>query len=295
MTGTDSAINLNDLLGRVGAILKSRAISHEPMPVGFGLMGLHVRLADGREVAVKAGKPRKAGHLLLEASMLNDLARLTELPVPEVLHAEDDLLLMSWIDGGTGSLTDKAQSHAAELLAELHALRFDSFGYEHDTAIGPLTQPNPSSSSWISFFRDHRLLHMSGKAADSGALPAPLHMRLQEFAGHLGDYLTEPSHPSLIHGDVWSGNVLSRDGRITGLVDPALSWSHPEIELAFTTLFGTFTRPFFDAYDALVGIDRGFHEVRKDIYNLYPLLVHVRLFGGSYLAPIDATLRRLGF
>jgi fructosamine-3-kinase len=114
------------------------------------------------------------------------------------------------------------------------------------------------------------------------------------LASRLGDYLTEPAHPSLLHGDLWTGNVLVKSGRIAGFVDPAIYFGHPEIELAFTTMFGTFGDVFFDAYEALSPLAPGFQDVRLDIYNLYPSLVHVRLFGSSYLGGIERTLSRLG-
>jgi fructosamine-3-kinase len=119
--------------------------------------------------------------------------------------------------------------------------------------------------------------------------------RLERLAEKLDDYLLEPAHPALLHGDLWTGNVLVRGERIAGFVDPAIYYGHPEIELAFTTMFGTFGRAFFDAYEALLPLEPGFHEIRSDLYKLYPTLVHVRLFGESYLGAIDRTLSRLGF
>ena len=119
--------------------------------------------------------------------------------------------------------------------------------------------------------------------------------RLERFGGQLDRWLAEPDQPALIHGDVWTTNVLARDGRIVAFIDPAIYFADPEIELAFTTLFGTFGEPFFKRYAELRPLRPGFLEERRDIYNLYPLLVHVRLFGGSYVHSVDSTLRRFGF
>ena len=88
--------------------------------------------------------------------------------------------------------------------------------------------------------------------------------------------------------------MLVRQGRIAGFVDPAISCGSPEIELAFTTMFGTFGQAFFEAYESLAPLEPGFHEIRADLYNLYPSLVHVRLFGSGYLPGIERTLARLG-
>lgn len=96
-------------------------------------------------------------------------------------------------------------------------------------------------------------------------------------------------------GDIWSRNVLARNGRVVGLIDPAIYYGHPEAELAFITLFNTFGDAFFQRYHALRPIAAGFFEERRDLYNLYPLLVHVRSFGGGYVHSVDQILRRFGF
>jgi fructosamine-3-kinase len=161
--------------------------------------------------------------------------------------------------------------------------------------IGGLHQPNPWTDSWLDFFREQRLLYMGRQGVRHGRLPEPLWQRLERFCDHLEEWLDEPERPSLLHGDVWTGNVLAQGDRITGFIDPAVYYGHAEIELAFTTLFGTFGRPFFDRYRELRPLPDGFFRERRDIYNLYPLLVHVRLFGGSYVNSVERTLEKFGF
>lgn len=118
--------------------------------------------------------------------------------------------------------------------------------------------------------------------------------RIESFSEKLDDLLEEPDHPSLLHGDVWTSNVLASGTHITGFIDPAVYYGHPEIELAFITLFSTFGKSFFDRYNELHRIRDGFFETRRDVYNVYPLLVHVRLFGGSYLGGVERVLARHG-
>ena len=177
----------------------------------------------------------------------------------------------------------------------MHRSTRERFGWDHDNYIGATPQPNPWSEDWVAFFRDRRLLYTAREGLAENRLPKDMFARLETLAERLDEHLIEPEHPSLIHGDIWNGNVLVRHDRIAAFIDPAVYFADREIELAFTTMFGTFGEPFFEAYEDILPLKPGFHELRRDIYNLYPTLVHVRLFGEGYLAPIEETLARLGF
>jgi fructosamine-3-kinase len=249
-------------------------------------------LEDGRVCVAKLGRPGSS--LPLEGWMLDYLKNRSRLPVPGVLHASENLLLLDYIQSGD-ALEASAQYHAAELLADLHGITAANFGLERDTVIGGLSQPNLRSPSWIDFFRDQRLFYMARRALDEGSLSAALFARIEKLAGNLDQFLIEPDAASLIHGDMWGGNVLCCKGRVAGLVDPAIYYADPEIELAFSTLFSTFDDSFFARYGELRSIRPGFFETRRDLYNLYPLLLHVRLFGGGYVAQVANTLSRFGF
>lgn len=136
---------------------------------------------------------------------------------------------------------------------------------------------------------------MASEGLQAGRLPYRVMTRIERFCAHLDRWLIEPDKPSLIHGDVWTTNVLAAGDRIRAFLDPAIYFAHAEIELAFITLFNTFGRAFFDRYNSIRPIEPGFFEERRDIYNLYPLLVHVRLFGGTYVSAVERTLSRFGF
>ena len=112
------------------------------------------------------------------------------------------------------------------------------------------------------------------------------------MAGRLGRWIDEPDQPGLIHGDCWGGNVLCRRGRVAAFIDPAIYYADPDMELAFGTLFATFGPAFFRRYQDIRPLRPGFFEARRDLYNLYPLLVHVRLFGGTYLTGVERVLDR---
>lgn len=217
--------------------------------------------------------------------MLTDLGRLSALPVPKVWHSSPDLLVMQRLPGSTG-VDDSAQRHLAELLAELHGVEGQNFGYERDTLIGPLVQPNPAENLWARFFARHRVLHFAEMAEKRGGLPAAGLETARQLADALerepGRFIAPDETPVLIHGDLWSGNMLSEGGRVTGLIDPAIYYADREIELAFMGLFGCVGTAFFERYHELRPIAPGFFEGRQGMYRIYPLLVHAALFGGGY-------------
>jgi len=245
-----------------------------------------VTLADGRRLAAKAGHGLEP-----EGFMLRYLAAHGALPVPAVHHGDDGLLLMDFVETG-GAITPAAEEHAAELVAALHAVTAPRYGFPRSTPIGPLPQPNDESNDWIAFFRDRRLLHMARAALDEHRIDSALMARIEALAARLPALIGTPAPPSLVHGDLWTGNVLVRGGRVAAFIDPAIHHADPEVELAFTTLFGTFGDAFFRRYGEIRPLRPGFFEARRDLYNLYPLLVHVRLFGGSYVGGVERTVRR---
>jgi len=216
-----------------------------------------------------------------EAWMLNYLKTKSKLPVPGVFYSNERLIIMEFINPHH-SLNDDGNRHAAEALSELHKIRADSYGLERDTLIGSLKQPNKQGMNWVEFFAQQRLLYMAGEALKENKIDKGLMKQVEKLAGKLGTYIKSPVPPSLIHGDVWGGNILCGNGRVAAFLDPAIYYADPEVELAFIRLLNTFSDTFFARYNELNPIKEGFFEERAYIYSLYPLLVHTRLFGTSY-------------
>lgn len=292
-------------LAQLQQALKADICSISPLHGGCIGVVQKLLLSDGRSLVIKTSALQAAAPftptsaeeglagLELEAWMLETLAERTQLPVPKVLYKSPEALIMEFMPGES-VFNPLAQTHAATLLAELHQVRGPRFGLERDTLIGGLRQPNPWSDSWLAFFSEHRILHMGRKAYEEGKISAGLLGRLEKFCDRIDQWLLEPAAPVLLHGDAWTTNILAKKGRITAFLDPAIYYGHPEVELAFTTLFGTFGEPFFKRYQEINPIEDGFFALRKNLYNLYPLLVHVRLFGGSYVSDVERTLAHIG-
>ena len=259
-----------------------------------GMIGdvFRIVLRDGECIVAKISQNPDAA-LDIEGRMLRYLHQHTQLTIPQVIHSEKQLLLMTHIPNN-GRMSNSGERETARQIAALHTLTNRQYGLEFDTLIGSLQQPNPLTDSWIKFFREHRILYMADLAHQEGRLPLDTRKNIDELAKRLEEFLHEPTQPSLIHGDLWGGNILARDGQLAGFIDPAIYFADPEIELAFGTLFGTFGPSFFEHYQQIHPIQQGFFEIRRDIYNIYPLLVHVRLFGGGYVHQVNTILKRFG-
>ena len=275
-----------ELLGR--RIVRSR-------PLGGGCLFdvQAVDLDDGRRVVVKSGAGGIPDQLAIEARMLADLAA-AGVTVPGVLAVDADRLVLDWVANDGRGLDRAGRRELARQMAALHDRPQPDFGYHEDTVIGALPQPNPRRSSWIDFFREARLLGPAAAARQEGVLDAATHRRLEALALRLGDRLEEPPHPSLLHGDLWAGNVLAHGGQPVAWIDPAVYRGHPEIELAFALLFGPLDRDSVAAYAECRPVAAGFEPTRCAIYQLYSLLVHLRLFGSGYRGAITKRLEILG-
>jgi fructosamine-3-kinase len=276
----------------VEAHLGERMLSVRPL--GGGCIGevYRAELEEGTPLVAKVDRKGES-HLEREAYMLRYLREKSDLPVPEVYHGSETLLLMEFVEGSS-HFSKEAERHAAELLAALHGVTSATYGHERNTLIGGLNQPNPPTESWTDLFREHRLLYMANVVHEAGRLPAEDLLRVERLSEKLDELIEDPNPPALIHGDVWSANVLAREDRITAFLDPALYYADPEIELAFISLFDSFGNTFLERYAEIRGIDKAFFETRRDLYNLYPLLVHTYYFGGGYLNSVRNTLDRFG-
>ena len=267
----------------------------EIVPLAGGQIGqvYRIRLADGTPLVAKFDDGPQP-QLDIEGNMLCYLAEQTQLPVPTVVFSQPHLLIMAWMPGQS-RFSPQAETEAAEHLAALHAVTAPTFGFPFMTLIGAFTQPNPATASWLDFFREQRIFHLMWAGVRLGRLPESFVPRLERLGGQLDNWLAEPERPSLIHGDIWTSNVLAENGRITAFLDPALYFGIDEMELAYIALFNSFGTPFFRRYEEIRSLPPGFYEERQHLYSLYPLLSHVCHFGGSYVGMVDSVLRRFGY
>ncbi|RIW16385.1 ketosamine-3-kinase [Algoriphagus lacus] len=175
-------------------------------------------------------------------------------------------------------------------LAHLHLNNAKEFGLDSDNYIASLHQKNHPTENWLDFFIEQRLEPMLGKAYFDRLIPLDFLKKFQAIYSQL-ESLFPKEKPALLHGDLWSGNVICDQEGKPCLIDPAIYYGHREMDLAFSRLFGGFDSRFYEAYESIVPLEPEF-ESRMGIYNLYPLLVHLNLFGTAYLPGIEKIVKR---
>jgi fructosamine-3-kinase len=251
-------------------------------------------LEDGDRVFVKSASDAAPGAFTREAAGLRWLSQPDALPVAQVVAVADEpsrprFLALEWID--RGSPTAETDELLGRGLAALHGAGAPSFGGDADLVLGPLTLPNAPADRWPEFYADRRLEPLARLAADRGALPAGAAETLDRLIGRLDDLCGPAEPPARLHGDLWSGNVLTgSDGR-PWLIDPAAYGGHREVDLAMLRLFGGPRPAFESAYKEVAPLAAG-HEERAELWQVMPLLTHAALFGGGWGASAVTAMRR---
>lgn len=264
----------------------------EPVAGGDINRAHRARLADGRVVFVKHRAGAPAGTFTDEADGLSWLAAAGAPRVPEVLavgeEREPRFLALEWVErGGRGPGHDEALGRG---LAALHRAGAPGFGWERDNWIGSLRQKNDPLPSWPSFYAERRLGPLARAARDRGLLDAGHTRALARLEDRLEDLAGPPEPPARLHGDLWSGNALTDADGMPVLIDPAVYGGHREVDLAMMHLFGGFSAATFAAYGEAFPLAAG-HAERVGLWQLSPLLVHILLFGRSYVDRLERVLR----
>ncbi|MGB4204023.1 MAG: fructosamine kinase family protein [Bacteroidales bacterium] len=223
---------------------------------------------------------------------LDLLAGSKTLRIPKVIsQGETDKyswLLLEFIE--QGAVTHKFWEDFGTRLADLHQNSNDLFGLEHNNYIGSLHQSNRQHINWFDFFIEERLQKQLKPAYDKGLADKNIIAHFENLYKVLPD-IFPTENPSLLHGDLWSGNFLCDDNSRACLIDPAVYYGFREMDIAMSKLFGGFSSSFYEAYNQAFPMAPGWQQ-RIDICNLYPLLVHVNLFGWSYVGSVKSIVGR---
>jgi len=258
-----------------------------------------IELSNGQRVFVKSNSLSNSSFFDAESAGLEAIASTKTIRTPKLLckgydgNAGVSFLMMEMISRARQA-SDCWETFGRQLAAMHNADTRDftsggKFGFISDNYIGASVQINTCKDSWIGFFRECRLEVQIKRA--SGYFDNDFMKKVIRFLDRLEDLLTEPDHPSLLHGDLWSGNTITDPEGYQMLIDPAVYVGHAEADIAMTELFGRLPESFYRSYREN-GLMQDGYERRRDIYNLYHLLNHLNLFGRSYLHSVVDIVRR---
>lgn len=249
---------------------------------------------DGSRYFLKYHRTADSSMFPAEAHGLAWLAEAGALPTPEVVAVsaeggDTNWLVLGWLEAAA-PCTDHDE-RLGRGLAALHGSRPETFGLERDNFIGSLPQDNEAATDWTTFYRDRRLAPQIERATAAGLIPTDLRRQCDLLLDRLDDFVGPTQAPSRLHGDLWRGNVHRDASGQPVLIDPAVYGGHREMDLAMMRLFGGFSDRVFAAYEEAFPTADGAGE-RLPLYQLYPLLVHVNLFGGGYVGSVARAVRR---
>lgn len=253
-----------------------------------------IKLTNGQNCFLKWNTTADPRMFSVEEKGLNLLASAdTAIKIPAVIttgqtNENTGYLLEEFIEEGAPKPNSAADF--GRNLAQLHKHHEEQYGLDHHNYIGRLPQSNTWHKNWVDFFIHERMEPQLKMATDSGKLGSDTIAHFEAMFKKLTDIFPDEP-PSLLHGDLWGGNYFFDNNGQATIFDPAVYYGHREIEIAFTHLFGGFPGHFYNAYEESYPLAPGFSQ-RKDIHNLYPLLVHTNLFGGNYARQVGGIVRQ---
>ena len=270
--GTGRPVPVN-LAHAIEAVLGKAVLDIRQLPGGDLGGAAHVTLADGGTVVAKSG------HLVTrEGEMLRAIAD-TGAPAPRVIHCEGQLLVMELVEADGRAGWDSM----ASALHLLHSPQSRNYGWHSDYAFGSVIIPNTPLPNWPQFWAERRILPFCT------LVDTALARRLDAVAARLPDLLPPAPPAALLHGDLWTGNVLFHRGSLAALIDPACYYGDREVDFAMLQVFGSPPDALFTDSDLTPGW-RG----RVPVYQLWPMLVHLRLFGDGYRGRVESLLSECG-
>lgn len=268
-------------------------------PVGGGCIANSCQVVTDRNVYfLKWGEGQVAASFVAEAKGLRALRQAkAPLHIPKVLQVAPEaeetpgFLLLEWVEAGLKN--KQFWERFGRGLAQMHRHTASQYGFEQANFIGSLPQVNKWKDHWPTFFWENRLEPQVRIAKEKGRWNNRWNRHLNRLSNRLGGWLPDQPAPSMLHGDLWSGNVMTDKNNAAVLIDPAVYYGHRETDLAMTELFGGFDHRFYAAYREAWPLEDAYVQ-RRDLYNLYHLMNHLNHFGSGYADSVETLLRRYG-
>lgn len=268
-------------------------VAVSPIPGGDINHAAHIQTEHNEYFIKWNDNPLALQMFLCESKSLNSIALANTISTPKVIKCSSIVgkayLLLEYVSVSSSPSNADLFTFGTQL-AELHKVNVNYFGFERDNYIGTLNQANTKSQHWDEFYISQRLQPQINLAKKQAYLSNTFQKTIDRFYSEISDLL-EGMKPSLLHGDLWSGNYLISENGTGYLVDPASYYGHREVDLAMSELFGGFSPSFYEGYNNMFKISEDYTR-RKEVYQLYYLLVHLNLFGKSYESSCESILSK---
>ena len=271
--------------------LNSSIVSLHSIGGGDFASSFRADLEDGRAIFIKTHQNPPAGFFTAEAAGLSWLRSTGAILVPEVVAVGDEppFLALEWIEGGFAAAT--TDDHFGRSLARHHMVGFETFGRPDGKTTGSQAMDNRPSETWSEFYTQRRIVPLTTKATNNGAIAPTTVTKLEKLVDIIDDVIGPAEVPACLHGDLWAGNrMIDRQGQ-SWVIDPASFGGNREFDIALMQLFGGFSQDAFDAYDEVYPLADGWVE-RIPLHQLATLLVHAIKFGGGYGSAVDRAVDR---
>lgn len=247
---------------------------------------------DLQQYFVKLNKKQPLDFFRFEMDGLRKISETHTIACPRIYALlEIEGIPMLWLEWIEGRKTKDTEKRLGENLAALHLCEAENYGYEKQGYIGGLRQENALYDDWLTYYRDFRLGGQLERGRQEGRISHEREKRLERLLEQLERWIPNQPKKSILHGDLWGGNWMTGPEGKPFVIDPSVLYGDHEFEIAFTELFGGFNGDFYQAYNSVLPLSDTYEE-RRELYQLYYLLVHLNLFGESYGRPVDQILKK---
>ena len=235
-------------------------------------------------------KKNEFNSIISEANSLSYLSNITSL-VPKIKFNSDDLLIMDYISNN-GIRGENYQLTLANEILKIHKHSNKKYGFKFAAQIGALKQANEFTDNWMVFFRDKRLISIFELINNNNSMPNHINIKIEKLIKNIHNYIPNTPTPRLLHGDLWSGNILYNNGILAGLIDPGIYFGHNELEIAYLTWFNFVNEEFIKSYSNIIPIEKDYFEY-EPIYQLYYSLLNVHLWDRIYIRDTENLLAKI--
>jgi fructosamine-3-kinase len=273
--------------------LQKKIIKREILSNSFNMICEKIYL-DTNEIFVAKyyqSKNNNFNSIISEANSLTFLSKKFCKLFPSIKYKSSELLLISFIKHNNIKHNNYQNILADEIL-KIHKITNDKYGFDFDAQIGGLKQTNSYESNWVKFYKEQRLGMIYEKINQQKPMPKFINQKIDDLLKNLENYLPKNPSINLLHGDLWSGNILFNNGKLASLIDPGIYYGHNELEIAYLTWFKYVDNNFLNYYSEFLKIDKYYYKY-EPIYQLYFSLLNIYLWSREYIKDTDQLLKKI--